>query len=516
MPPRQRSGKKSLDSFAQPDFSTKEASTPSSTLEQSVGVGGMINDSISTPGQFATSDQYRDDISSDHKSGSNKSLDDKGSANVTYAGTAFATFGLAVSAANAVKVFTESSDPKERAQAVRDLGLGAIGMAGSISSTVKTAQGGDNASAMTKMADGVLSEIAGIAGSMKEAWDLVVKIADVINTHDALEDAEKAVAGMDIVKSLLLTGKGVVDTINAFMRHLGTVSTGLVQAAPGIGIAINAMDMIINGFNIAHSYISMVEMRTDKRASKEKVLGRKANKSAGIRGFFGGHESAQDQAKATIGRLGGKSTLTDDETTELRTSEDYLLSKNLQRIGQKRINRGALNITANAVNIAGDIATLSGVGAAVGAGLKAGGTGITVGAAAVRTGKQWYHNAKGDSKSETAKLAMYDTMISHMVRAIVEANTFTVPAPADPETAEQTKARTTAEQTQTLMREKALRQVIASGMTPGKMNGYLPDAEAKLQKQAAKDPTVAVTPDAVSKNAGKALYADWVNALKKR
>ena len=194
---------------------------------------------------------------------------------------------------------------------------------------------------------------------MLEIRNLVVKIADVISSHDALEDAEKAVAGMEIVKSLLQGGKSVVDTINAFMRHLGTVSTGLVQAAPGIGIAINACDMIVNGINIANSYISMVEMRDDKRGTKEKVLGRKANKSSGIRGFFGGHESAKDAARTTITRLGGKSALTDDETTELRTSEDYILSKNLQRIAQKRINRGALNITSNAVNIAGDIAILS-------------------------------------------------------------------------------------------------------------------------------------------------------------
>jgi hypothetical protein len=515
MPPRQRSGKKSLDSFQKPDLTGKESS-PSSTLEHTVGAGGIINDSVSTPGQFSSADQYRDDLSSTGKDGTHKSLSDSGSANVTYSGTAFATFGLAVNAANAVKVFTDGSGPKERAQALRDLTLGAVGLSGAISATIKTSEGGDKASAMTKMADGVLSEIAGITGAMKEAWDLVVKIADVISSHDALEDAEKAVAGMEIVKSLLQGGKSVVDTINAFMRHLGTVSTGLVQAAPGIGIAINACDMIVNGINIANSYISMVEMRDDKRGSKEKVLGRKANKSAGIRGFFGGHESAKDAARTTITRLGGKSALTDDETTELRTSEDYILSKNLQRIAQKRINRGALNITSNAVNIAGDIAILSGAGAAVGAGLKATGTGISVGAAALRTGKQWYHNAKGDSKSETAKLQQYDTMITHMVRAIIEANAFVVPVVSDPKDATQVAARTKGEETQSLMRAKALRQVIASGMTPGKMNSHLPDAQARLNSKKKKDPTVQVTAEAVSKEAGKALYGDWVNALKKR
>jgi len=500
MPPRQRSGKKSLVGFEAPDFSTKESET-TGYGEHVVKSGETVDSALKTPGEFSSADQYRDDISANHKDqGTNKSLSEKDGANVTYAGTAFASFGLAVNAASAVQVFMKDSSTEDRAKAIMGLGLSGIGLAGSISSTVKTAEGGDQASAATKMADGVLSEIAGVAGAMKEAWDLVVKIAEVISKNDALEDVEKAVAGMEIVKSLLQTGKGVIDTINAFMRHLGTVSTGLAQAAPGIGIAINACDMIVNGVNIAHSYISMVEMRDDKRATKEKVLGRKANKSKGIRGFFGGHESIKVTARQTIDKhttaMSGGTTLSDKDKAELRDAEDYMLSRNLQKVAQKRINRGALNITANAVNIAGDIAVLSGAGAAVGAGLKATGTGISVGAAALRTGKQWYHNAKGDKKSETNKLKTYDTMITHLTRAITEAN-----AAAD-----------------NVAQQKALRQVIASGMTPGKMNGYLPDALKKHNKAEEKAGRVAVStaPDSVKKEAGKALYGDWVNALKKR
>ena len=166
----------------------------------------------------------------------------------------------------------------------------------------------------------------------------------------------------------------------------------------------------------------------------------------------------------------GSATAKLDEKKAIKTkaaeAKDYMLAKNLQEIAAKRIKRGALNIGLTLPAIAGDIAILSGAGAAVGAGLKVASGGGKMLAVGVRMAKQAYHNSKGDDKSETSKLALYDRLIKGMTDNVIN-------SAGNPD-----------------KQKSASRQVIASGLSMHVMTA--------------------------NKDDGPKLYKEWIKALKQR
>ena len=447
------------------------------------------------------------------------------------------TFDLALDVTRAVKVFMDSeSDGLDKTGAVLSTVTSGSKAAEGIGAIVKTGQ--ENAGAATsttEAASSIMGEITGILTVIGAGFTIVKNIITLVQKGAEMNELEKRAKIGETVKAVLDAGKGTIDTINKFMAHLGTATGPMLQAAPGIGIAINVLDVIMNGVNIGYSFVSWSEMRDDKRVFKAK-----AKDHAGGKTFWGGNASYKDTAKANIKladdadaaetaqtekqklldqaktdvdknenlltRLKGQrksvgndprkkkdiddkiavttadlkaaraklATATGDfdaakalagtargaanaKGDDIENSREYLLSKQLQEISAKRIQRGALNIGLALPAIAGDIAVLSGAGAAVGAGLKAGSGGGKLLALGIRMGKQAYHNAKGDEKSTANKAKMYDGIIKGIVGHIQTADT--------PE-----------------KKAKALREISASGMTTTTMTALKPKGGGELYK----------------------------------
>lgn len=467
-----RIGNRSLSGFSAGEHtSTHEGDTHGKVND----LGGLVQEGSSSVGHISGGNDYSDNMSkaSNAKAYGAQVGSDTDKNNMTYAGGGTAVFGLALDISKTVQLFMDSeSTPQERAGAILGSLTSATGVASAMGSVAKTAEGGDAAKEVTKAASSVLSEIAGIMGSIKAGYELVKQIVELIIDADDLESNEKAGKSVAIVKTALEAGKGVIETINAFMSHLGTVTGPMLQAAPGIGIAMGALEIIASGISMGFAYVAYKEMQTDKRDVKVKLQGaRETNKTR-----WGGVKSYKTEADEIIKAVAA-GTATAEQTAKHADASAYMLSRNLQKIASKRIKRGVLNISTALPGIAGDIAILSGAGAAVGGGLKVAGSGAKVLAVGVRMGKQAYHNSKGDEKSEANKLKMYDGMISGMVKSVIAADTLPASTPEEQTTRGQAE-------------KKALNQVLASGMTPARMNK--------------------------NKAAAPKLYADWVKALKER
>jgi hypothetical protein len=545
-----------LPSLVGSDISTAVGDKDS---ELDKGVNGMEGAKGGTGsfGEFDSANSFRTDITTargrDESTATGKWGDKSSQGGISITGNVMSTFDLALDVSKTVQMFmNKDASDADKAGAV----MGALASTGktasSMSGIAKTAQDAQKGS-VTDSANSVLGEIAGILTVLSSGYTLVKTIVELISKAGDLTDNEKATKSMEAIKAALDTGKGIIETINKFMSHLGSLATGLVTAVPAIGIAISCVELIMNGINMGYAYVAWAEMREDKRSFKSKATDKDAGKT-----FWGGNKSykaiaasniaegdkakAEHEAaikaladaetahsgnadkvtqlettikdlkaqrkletnkraqqsldrriiKATADLKQAKDAATGSDTTrttaqstrdtkkgafdaiseKYENSKEYMVSKNLQEIAAKRIQRGALNIGLTLPSIAGDIAILSGAGAAVGGGLKAASGGGKLLAVGIRMGKQAYHNAKGDSKSEENKLKMYDGVIKAIIGHTIKANEAADPA---------IKATLAA---------KAIREIQASGMALSTM-------EAK-------------------KGDGQALYSAWLSALKKR
>jgi hypothetical protein len=526
---------------------------PDSKLDEAVGAMEATQGGTSSFGEFDSANQAMEtknksqgktgDAVNDGKWGDNSSRN-----GIAVTAGVMSTFDLALDVTRAVKVFMDSdSSGLDKGGAVLSTLTSASKTAEGVGAIVKVGQ--ENAGAatsVTEAANSIMGEITGILTVINAGYTLVKNIITLVQKGAEMNELEKRAKIGETVKAVLDAGKGTIDTINKFMAHLGTATGPMLQAAPGIGIAMNVLDVIMNGVNIGYSFASWAEMRDDKRVFKAK-----AKDYAGGKTFWGGNASYKDTAKANIkiaddadaaeAALARQDQITKDAakkvadlqaeikvlrakrdaarltsqrkkiqeqldekllelkgaeaahktaTGELNTasatatskraaataksddienSREYLLSKQLQEISAKRIQRGALNIGLALPAIAGDIAVLSGAGAAVGAGLKAGSGAGKLLAIGIRMGKQAYHNAKGDEKSAENKGKMYDGIIKGICGHVQAAHT-----KKDPE-----------------LKAKALREISASGMTTSTMEALKPKG-------------------------GEALYKAWVKALKTR
>jgi hypothetical protein len=262
-----------------------------------------IQGGTSSPGAFSSANSYQQNLA-DGRAGQSGATatgqvgDTTVQNNLSVAAGAMSGFDLVVTISQAIQLFT-SDDPQpwDKAETILRLGGSATSTAAGMSGIAKVAENA-SAGSTTDVADKVLGEIAGFLSIFEGGFKIVKQIVALAEGGDSKQ--ENALATAELIKGILETGKGVVDQINNFMSHLGTVSAGVVQAAPAIGIAINCIDMIMNGINIGYAYCAWADMQADKRASKELILGGPAPKSAGIRGFFGGHVSALGTADQMI------------------------------------------------------------------------------------------------------------------------------------------------------------------------------------------------------------------------
>jgi hypothetical protein len=506
------------------------------------GGGSDVNDA------FNAAEGYESDYTTATKIHNSAMTDAKGDTKISEAGAAFAAFGVIADGARTLKLFIDGGKPTDKAEAI----IGTVASTSSVASAGAAVQknrealadSDGNASSMTTAAAGILEEVTGAINAFKAGFKLVKDIVQIIRKADDMDDKEKVERTGVILKTALEGGKAVVDIINGIYHKAGHMTTALLHAAPGIGIAMNVMDSILNGINIGYSYVSYSEMQGHKRESKSAVQDKavqkratelfeaaktnppaqrltmadalaKAQEEFGAQDttFLGikvGHRSGKAAAKylkeKAQQRLAAATTPEEKAAAqaELDDADSYSTTRGLQGVAAKRIKRGVLNIATTLPAIAGDIATLSGVGAAIGGGLKAGSAGAKGLATLVRLGKQAirdnFSDKLGLSKNKTTegKAQAYDAMITSMVRHITEANAI----------------KTTMDQI------GPLGDLVK---TNGVVN-QIDDPTAVLKKQAAQKKAAAMVeasgmrPRKIAdlRTQPKKLYGEWVDALKKR
>jgi hypothetical protein len=458
------------------------------TGEQLGEVGGLAAENAGVMNQVDTINSYTSDLN-DADGGDRAQIgSDAQQDNLTYAGTAVAGFAFLVEGSMAVQKWRSGfKDGQEAWEAFIGVTSAATGTASAIGNSVKAAEGGDGqkvegqeeavgaASAVTQEAASILAEIAGIVGTIKAGYEAAKAIIKAIQTSKGLETGDVRTAGIMAVRAATETGKAVMETINTFMSHLGTVTGPMLNAVPGLGIALGVLDIIANTIALGIAHAGWAQMREDKRAAKVILIGARDLQRNKTR--WGGNISAVDVAAEILDD-------TNSMPEDVEAAKNYELSRQLQLIGGKRIRRNALNISAALPGIAGDIAMLSGAAAGVGVGLKAAGSGIKGLSALLRFGKQKVHDKLKTSKSTTNKRIAYDKAIMGMTANVIAANEIPVASgPVAPGAPDINQARTDKQ-------ESAMQQVLASGMSATQM---------KRQK-----------------GDGKALWSTWITALRNR
>ncbi|MEO6122922.1 MAG: hypothetical protein ABIR32_04375 [Ilumatobacteraceae bacterium] len=248
-----------------------------------------------------------------------------------------------------------------------------------------------------------------------------------------MSDEEKFKASMDIIKTSLEAVKGGLSAVKSFLDLANSgVSVAMVNAIPGLGIAIGCAEMIVRSVDLVVSLVRSSDMRKSKQAAKTVLGGKKGT-------------SLKDEATLKL------TTGTDDEKA---AAAEYLTAKGLQYVNDKRTRRALLKMTVAMAKIAGDATTLGGVSAPVGIGLKVGAVVLDLGATVFRKFKQWARDKVAadeqttgkqgflgkifnTDKSSTKKLSEYNRMLDNVFDMIIAA----APAAATPTAPETAKMK---------------------------------------------------------------------------
>lgn len=265
--------------------------------ENANNLGDGLKGGTGSIGEFDSANSFRKDMQTAHtgKDDGTTGLAGRDKAeqgNITIASGAMSTFDLVLDISKAIQIFTSNeSSAMEKGGAVMGIASSTTKTAAGMSSITKTAQD-SQAGSTTDVADKVLGEIAGFIGIFQGGYNMVKAIYELVSKGAQMTDREKAAGVGELVKAVLETGKGTVELINKFMSHLGTVAAPLLAAAPGIGIAMNCIELIMNGINIGFAYCAWVEMRDDKRTFKPPTG----------KTFWGGNKSFKATAQGTINK----------------------------------------------------------------------------------------------------------------------------------------------------------------------------------------------------------------------
>lgn len=339
--------------------------------------------------------------------------------------------GVAAGAADTVTMFTglaqaivawrESENGSDKAGALLSgaaaLGTGAKGVSG----MVDKAGGGDAATAAAQGIAGFADAFVGI----KDTFFAIKHIVELVQQADKLNDKEKFSKSMEIVTEAMSAAKSGVSSAKAFMDLWGGgAGAPLVNAVPGFGIALAAVDIIIRTVDLVDSQITRARMQSIKRVNKTAI--------GGVKG-----KTSKSAAEAFILEIDTKraagETISPDDEQKYEASRDYLMSKGLQYISRKRSDRAIFKISVAMGKMAGDIAVLGGASAPVGIGVKAGAMALDVGASGFRRFKQWGRDkqASGSAgkffgmfnakKSSGAKMQGYNRMVDRIFDMIVKA-----------------------------------------------------------------------------------------------
>lgn len=340
--------------------------------------------------------------------------------------------GVAAGAGDTVSMFTglaeaivswrEAENGSDKAGAVLT-GIGAVGTgAKGISGMADKGGAGDAATAAAQGIAGFTDAFLGI----KDTFFAIKHIVELVQEADKLNDKEKFSKSMEIITEAMSAAKSGVSSAKAFMDLWGGgAGAPLVNAVPGFGIALAAVDIIIRAVDLVDSQIHRARMQEIKRANKVSLGGKKGKSFKA--------EAEQILADVEAKRAQPGAVITDEEEERAEMARDYLMSKGLQYISQKRTNRAILKISVAMGKMAGDIAVLGGASAPVGVGIKAGAMALDVGASGFRKFKQWgrdkaaagstgrFFGMFNKNKSSAAKMAGYNNMVDKTFDMIIKA-----------------------------------------------------------------------------------------------
>ena len=389
--------------------------------EQTAGIIGDSFDGIgtglSTPG----------DANDAAEALGNKKFGETGSASATNAGIAGSSFGTAASFVSTVMVFVNNESARRKAEAVVGTGAAAIGLASNVTSFAKDA--GKTVKGSAKEGMGALTGVVNAVFACYEG----VMIA--INLYRKWDEKSKTDVAGDSLQMLIKAATAAKESAAAAKAIIDNPVSAAAKSLPAFGIALTLLDLMSEGISLVGNGIDLHKMTNQKRGDKqalaalickkskpfnddgtpnftdefEKAVGDPTKVAKAKKSYH--HSAYKGDTKGSLkhaARLAAHAFENEDIGREAR---NYLLSKDIQDINQKRVNRGILNILTTVPSLVGDITTLSGVAAPAGAGLKAASAGAKFGAWLVRTVKQTVHNVREDSKSASAKAERYDDMI---------------------------------------------------------------------------------------------------------
>lgn len=223
----------------------------------------------------------------------------------------------------------------------------------------------------------IFKEVKDLFKSVKSAWDVWHK--------QTSSGGEKARATIETGTSLMSLAKTSTSLARNLLFTLNNAwHAGLSQAVPGLGIAINAVELVLHGFDLIKAWRRKRVMRNRKGEQKQKLGDGDTSEALN-------HETIARKRKVLEDKVEGEQSRREKArlNAQLANIDEYELWKELQTVNEKRVNRQALNLTTDLAKIAGDVSILSGVGSTAGVGFKAGAATLSLGARAVRGGKQW-------------------------------------------------------------------------------------------------------------------------------
>ena len=353
-----------------------------------------------------------------------------------------------------IKGFKDATDPAKAADkrfvAFLEYEQGAMSMGESASKLTATATGSGTAAKFGSSFEGFAAGI----GAIKEAFQSVKKSVDLISAQDEdLSSSEKIKAKAEVGLHALESAKGAVLSIKAFYEMVKGAAAGeLMAAVPGLGIAVSAVKLSMQGYYAVQSYHSFVEMNmqqnevvaktaapgkgpVEKRAAlkeasdfyrsndakisnKQEVIAE--NKEEIERIDAKPDKSTEDTKRKTELEEENESLTADIEELKSRKFEKADLSKEdlaeftlvteLSSINDKRVKRQLLHIATEMTKIAGEVAVLSGVGAIGGAIAKGSAVAVELGATTARTGKQMGRSYAAKKEARKPLLKKHSTM----------------------------------------------------------------------------------------------------------
>jgi hypothetical protein len=171
-------------------------------------------------------------------------------------------YGLYIHAANAKANWKESDLSEKLGLGVEVVEAGGK-LAANIAGTVEKFQGeeaGEDAGIANKVGMGFAEGLSALKTGVMTIYE-VYKTYKLYKSDVEASKGEKVEAGVNIIKGLLTTAGKAVSSIKSIAEMLNQGSVGLATAVPGIGLALNAVDIAVGVYDIIKAHHSANEMQ---------------------------------------------------------------------------------------------------------------------------------------------------------------------------------------------------------------------------------------------------------------